>query len=246
MSPPAQNPDAGDLHPVLGYALTGGLVRHIRSPKLRESLRGRATELTAAGVTAAGKFVLADWLGLDLAYTIGAIAFWVTYVVLRQKADPTILQRWGFRKAGVNEATLLAGIALAAGAGFCVVYAVLAGGAVVNGNLALILLLYPAWGLIQQFLLVALLADNLMALTRERTPEFVIVMFSALVFSAIHFPETDLMVATFFLGAATTLIFFRTRNLWAIGVLHGWFASLFYFLVMGHDPLAPLLEAAFG
>ncbi|MFW5742275.1 MAG: type II CAAX prenyl endopeptidase Rce1 family protein [Spirochaetota bacterium] len=221
-------------------------MRHIRLPKLRESLRGRATELVAAGITAAGKFILADWLGLDLAYTVGAIAFWASYVVLRHKANPTILQRWGFRKAGVCEATVLSGLALAAGTAFCVLYAVFAGGAVVNGNLALILLLYPAWGLIQQFLLVALLADNLMALTRERTPEFVIVMVSALAFSAIHFPETDLMIATFFMGAATTLIFFRTRNLWPIGVLHGWFASLFYFLVMRHDPLMPLLEAAFG
>ncbi len=221
-------------------------MRHTRVPKLRESLRGRATELVAAGITAAGKFVLADWLGLELEYTIGAIAFWVAYVVLRHKANRTILQRWGFRRAGIDEASILSAIALAVGGGFCVVYAVLAGGAVVNGNLALIMLLYPAWGLVQQFLLVALLADNLMALTRERTPEFVIVMISALVFSAIHFPETDLMIATFFLGAVTTLIFFRTRNLWAIGVLHGWFASLFYFLVMGHDPLAPLLTTAFG
>lgn len=224
----------------------GAIVRHIRLPKLRGSLRGRATELVAAGVTAAGKFVLADWLGLRLEFTVGAIAFWVAYVVLRHKANPTVLQRWGFRRAGSGEATILSALALAVGGGYCLAHALVTGEAIVNGNLLLILLLYPAWGLIQQFLLVALLADNMMALTRERTPEFVIVMTSALVFSAIHFPETDLMIATFFLGAATTLIFFRTRNLWAVGVLHGWFASLFYFLVMGHDPLAPLLAAAFG
>jgi uncharacterized protein len=224
----------------------GGILKHVRVPKLRESLRGRATELVAAGLTAIGKFVLADWLKLDLEFTVGAIVFWVAYVVLRHKANPTVLKRWGFRRAGMEEASLLGAGAFIVGAGFCVVYAAAAGGAIVNGNLALIMLLYPAWGLIQQFLVVALLADNLMALTRERTPEFVIVMVTALVFSAIHFPETDLMIATFFLGAATTLIFFRTRNLWTIGVLHGWFASLFYFLVMGHDPLEPLLQAAFG
>ncbi len=221
------------------------MIDHVHLPGLRESLRGRRFELTAAAVTAAGKFILADWLELRLPYTVGAIAFWVAYVVLRHKANPTVLKRWGFRKEGARESAAFSGLALLVGGGFCVVYAVLGGDPIVNWNLALILLLYPAWGLIQQFLLVALLADNVMALRGERSQEFVVVMFSALLFSAIHFPETDLMIATFFLGAATTLIFFRTRNIWMIGVLHGWFASLFYFLVMGYDPLAPMLEAAF-
>jgi uncharacterized protein len=220
-------------------------VHHIQLSALRGSLRGRRTDLVAAGATAAGKFVLSDWLGMQLEFTVGAIAFWIVYVFLRYKANASILKRWGFRTEGLREASALGGIALATGTAFCVVWALVFDTAIVNWNLALIMLLYPAWGVVQQFLLVALFADNVMALTRERGPEFVVVMFSALLFSAIHFPETDLMVATFFMGAATTLIFFRTRNIWAIGVLHGWFASLFYFLVMGHDPLAPLLRAAF-
>ena len=217
---------------------------HLPLPKLREVRRGRVLELGAAAVTAAGKFIFADWLDLQLWYTVLAIIFWATYVMLRHKADPNVLKRWGFQRAGMREASLWCGLALLAGGGACVAYALVAGEAIVNANLALILLLYPAWGLVQQFLLVALLADNLMALTRERTSELAIVLVSALIFSAIHIPEVDLMVATFLLGAATTLIFFRTRNIWMIGILHGWFASLFYFLVLRHDPLAPLLDAA--
>jgi len=196
-------------------------------------------------VTAAGKFILADWLGFEGPFVVGAIAFWVLYVLLRYRTDPSILRRWGFRRTGLKEGFVLSGVALLVGASFCIVYAVTTGGGIVNRNLTLILMLYPAWGLIQQFLLVAIFADNVMALTREKTPDFVIVMFSALLFSAIHIPETSLMIATFFLGAVSTLIFFRTRNLWAIGVLHGWFASLFYFLVMEKDPLQPMLEVAF-
>lgn len=219
-------------------------MRHTHLPKLRESRRGRIFELSAAAATAAGKFVFTDWLDYQLPYTVGAIAFWTAYVVLRRRADESVVRRWGFARDGLREAAILSGFALVIGGGFSAGYAAIAGDALVNWNLALILLLYPAWGLIQQFLVVALLADNLMALTRERTPEFVVVMVSALVFSAVHVPETELMIATFFLGTATTLVFFRTRNLWMIGLLHGWFASLFYFLVLRHDPLAPLLEAA--
>ena len=219
-------------------------MHHIQLPTLRGERRGRALELAAAAVTAAGKFILADWLDLQLWYTVAAIIFWTTYVMLRHKADPSVLERWGFRRAGMREGAVLSGMALLVFGGFCVVYALVTREALITTNLLLLLLLYPAWGLIQQFLVVALLADNLMALTREQASEFVIVMISALLFSAIHIPEPGLMVVTFFLGAATTLIFFRTRNLWMIGILHGWFASLFYFLVLRHDPLAPLLAAA--
>ncbi len=219
-------------------------MRHIQLPSLRESPRGRAFELCAAAMTAAGKFVFTDWLEYQLPYTVGAIIFWAAYVMLRHKADESVVRRWGFRHAGLREAAVLSGLAFLAGGGFCVGYALISGEALVNWNLALLLLLYPAWGLVQQFLVVALLADNLMALMRERTPEFVVVMVAALVFSAVHVPETELMIATFFLGTATTLIFFRTRNLWMVGLLHGWFATLFYFLVLRHDPLTPLLEAA--
>jgi hypothetical protein len=218
---------------------------HVSLSSRRTILAGRYSELIAAAGTAAGKFILADWLGLDVPFVVGAIAFWVLYVLLRHKTDPSILRRWGFRRTGLKEGFVLSGIALLIGAAFCVAFALITGRGIVNRNLALILLLYPAWGLIQQFLLVAIFADNVMALTKEQTPEFVIVMMSSLLFSAIHIPETSLMIATFFLGAASTLIFFRTRNLWAIGILHGWFASLFYFLVMEKDPLQPMLEVAF-
>ena len=219
-------------------------MRHIQVPGLREDRNGRVFELGAAAATAAGKFILSEWLEFQLHFTIGAIIFWVGYVMLRHKADPSVLRRWGFRAAGLREATILSAGALAVGGGFCIVYALMSRSAIVGPNLVLLMLLYPAWGLVQQFLVVAIFADNLMALTRERSPEFVIVMVSALVFSAVHVPETELIIVTFFLGIATTLIFFRTRNIWMIGVLHGWFASLFYFLVLGHDPLAPLLAAA--
>jgi hypothetical protein len=221
-----------------------GLHREI-APR-RDVLRGRRRELVAAAITAAGKFVLADWLHLELLYLVSAVLFWVIYVASRVLADSDIVHRWGFQRAGLQEAAVLCGIALGIGGLFSIIYGTVADTALINPNLALILLLYPAWGLIQQFMLVAIFADNVMALSRGRASEFVVVMFAALTFSAIHFPEIPLMIATFFLGAATTLIFFRTRNMWLIGLLHGWFSSLFYFFVMGHDPLQPLLSIAFG
>jgi hypothetical protein len=32
------------------------------------------------------------------------------------------------------------------------------------------------------------------------------------------------------------VVYFRTRNLWALGIFHGWFATGLYFFVLGRDP----------
>ncbi|TVQ23121.1 MAG: hypothetical protein EA382_10695 [Spirochaetaceae bacterium] len=219
---------------------------HRATPRLRGNTTGRTGEIGAVTVTAAGKFVFGDWLDMHLEYLIVAVALWTIYIVTRRRSNPSVLRRWGFTTAGLAEAAVLSALALLAGAGFCVVYAVVTRTGIVSWNLVVLLALYPIWGLVQQFLLVALVADNVMAIRKERSQEFAVVMFAALLFSAIHFPEVPLMIATFFLGSATTLIFFRTRNIWMPGVLHGWFATLFYFLVMEVDPLEPLLAVAFG
>ena len=65
-------------------------------------------------------------------------------------------------------------------------------------------------------------------------------------FALVHVPVWPLVVATFALGLVTTQVYLRVGNLWVPGVFHGWFATLFYFLVLGEDPWAPLVQLAFG
>lgn len=216
------------------------------APKLRESLRGRPFELGAVTATAAGKFVFGEWLGLDFYYVVGACLFWAVFVGFRYKWNNSVLRRWGFTRRGFRRGMLLTVPYAAVGIGFCIVYGVASGNAVVSWNMAILLLLYPIWGTIQQFLVVALLADNVVALSNERVSETVAVLGAATLFAAIHVPETPLVFATFYLGIVTTSVFFRSRNLWAAGVFHGWYATLFYYLVMGQDPLGSILTAAFG
>lgn len=215
-------------------------------PKLRESLRGRPAELVAVTATAAGKFVFGEWLALDLYYVVGAVLFWAGFVAVRHARNPSVLHRWGFTRNGFRRGMRMTAPYAAIGIGFCVVYGLISGGAVVNWNMAFLLLLYPVWGTIQQFLVVALLADNVVALSGERVSETSAVLSAAVLFAAIHVPETPLVFATFYLGIVTTSVFFRSRNIWAAGLFHGWYATLFYHLVMGEDPLGSILAAAFG
>jgi hypothetical protein len=128
---------------------------------------------------------------------------------------------------------LLAPIMLLTAFGFAA-YGKFTGSMMLNRHILLICLLYPIWGLVQQFLIVALLAGNMKK--HSRIPEAGIVLLTALIFAGVHAPSIPLIGAAFILALVTTTVYFRERNLWALGIFHGWFATGLYFLVLGRDP----------
>ncbi|MFO7780806.1 MAG: CPBP family intramembrane glutamic endopeptidase [Spirochaetia bacterium] len=204
---------------------------------LREGLRGRGFELGAVVVTGVG-FVI---VGLSFLYIGAASLFWVAYVLARYRWDNDVFLRWGFRRAGFREAAKLSLPFAALAAAFSITYALIWGDPVLNAHFPLLLVLYPPWGVVQQFLVVALIAENLVAVGRGRISEPIAVVLTACGFAAIHVHDYRLVGATFLLGLVTTSVYFRTKNVWVPGVLHGWFATLMYFLVLGEDPWAELV-----
>lgn len=209
---------------------------------LRESLRGRGFELGAVVVTAAGFVVF----GLSFLYIGVASVFWLSYVLARYRWDRDVFARWGFRRAGFRRAMRLTLPFAAVGLGFCLLYGLVSDAALWSRDLVMLLVMYPPWGVVQQFLVVALVAENLIAFGRGRIGEPAVVVITAALFAAIHIPEYPLVPATFFLGLVTTSVYFRTKNLWVPGLFHGWFATLFYFLVMGKNPWSELVVGGFG
>jgi hypothetical protein len=190
-------------------------------------------EISAVLMTGLGNFVLADWLGLRLAFVVGACLFWIGFVAIRASADATALGAWGFTRRDLGRGLSdLAPVALLAVLVF-VAYGMFTGGLLLHWHIALIFPLYCVWGLIQQFLIVALLAGNLKKHTRM--PQRWIVLLTALVFAGAHAASVPLTVAAFFLAAVTTTVYFRTRNLWALGLFHGLFATALYFFALGQD-----------
>ncbi len=63
-----------------------------------------------------------------------------------------------------------------------------------------ILLLYPFWGIIQQFLVIGLIAGNLNDLKSVKVSNYVIILLTALLFGAIHAPYWWLVIGTFVLA----------------------------------------------
>jgi len=195
--------------------------------------------VAAVIVTGIAHLVIATWLDRQLLFILAAGAAWITFLAISAYRDPTAPREWGFTRLGFGRSLRLllpfALLAVPATAG----YGLLAGTLLLSWRLVPLLALYPAWGLVQQFLVVGLLAG---ALRRHgRLPDGVIVAVTSLLFAAVHLPSIPLAVVAGLMGAITTSVYFRAGNLFALGLFHGWVASLAYFFVLGIDPLAALL-----
>lgn len=125
------------------------------------SNKRRLVEIFAVVVTGLGKFIFMDWLDWRLPYISIAILGWITYILYRQKTVKGVLRYWGFRTDNFKEVLLLLlpfGL-LSVIAFFIVGY--IQGTINITWHILPILIIYPIWGTIQQFLMIGLVAGNL-------------------------------------------------------------------------------------
>ena len=111
------------------------------------------------------------------------------------------------------------------------------------GTFWLTVVLYPLWGIAQQFALQGLLARNLAGWLSR--PIALAVVASAL-FAASHYPRVELVLLSGAAGVFLTLCYHQVPNLWAVGIVHGVLGSLADYLVLGEDTGAAILRAVAG
>jgi hypothetical protein len=173
------------------------------------------------------------------------IAGWTVYLVVRVQRNPELREQWGLAPSA-NALPLLGVL------GPVMVVLVLAGAAFASTRgrpllppwLWLSLLVYPLWGLVQQWLVQALLVDNLRELHGLGVSALMLV--GAIGFGVVHIQHPLLVLATAALGAFYVFLFQRWRNLWPLAVCHGWLGSLFYPWVLGKNPMAELVGLVTG
>ena len=196
----------------------------------------RVFEIVAVFITALGKFVFMDSLALKLPFILTAIVFWTFYIFYRRNRNPGVTNYWGFRTGNflkVVQIILPFGV-LSLAVFICIgVYQQTIN---ITWHLIPILILYPVWGIIQQFLLIALVAGNLSDFKNPRLSKGIIIVLSALLFGLIHFPYVWLMIGTFILAIFYSLIYLKQRNIYALGIFHGWLAGFFFYTVVNRDP----------
>ena len=205
----------------------------------------RILEISAVILTAIGKFIFMDYLNWRFPFVAVAIISWVSYIIYRKNKQPGITKYWGFRTDNFKTVLkkvlpfgLLAVITFF-GIGFY------KGTLNITWHIIPILILYPIWGVIQQFLLIALTAGNLQDMKGQKLNKGIIILLAALLFGAIHYPFVWLMIATFILAMFYGWVYLSERNLYVLGLFHGWLGGIFYYTILERDPFLEMFEKLF-
>ena len=203
----------------------------------------RLFEIIAVIITGAGKFVFVDLLDQKLIYIITAILFWIVYSIIRMSTIKGIHKYWGLSKSNINPTLKIVGIiGIILICGF-VIYGLVFNKTKLSFNILFVLLTYPIWGLIQQFLMMSLFAGNLKDLKKIKLNYYLIVALTCIMFSIVHYPSRMLMIATFIMAIFYSVIFLKHRNIIPLGIFHGILGGLFYYFVLNKDPWMEMISA---
>jgi uncharacterized protein len=213
---------------------------HSRSTIAHHSVsdRRRKYEIIAVVFTGIGKLIFMDLLQWRFLFISVSIMGWTAYVIYQSRRVPGMLAYWGFRLDNFKKVTLriLPFGMVSMITFFAIGY--LRGTINISWHIIPILVLYPVWGTIQQFLVIALVAGNLQHLKENTLSEWVILVFTAMLFGLVHYPYHWLMLGTFILALLYGFIYCRERNVYVMGLFHGWLGGLFFYTVVGRDPFA--------
>ena len=198
--------------------------------------RRRVAEIIAVALTGLGKFIVMDHLELKFEYVTVTVLGWAAYIIHRHRTVPGILRHWGFRTDNFREVAKVvlpfAGTSIA----LFFLVGVLQGTINATWHILPLFITYPIWGTIQQFLIIGLVAGNLNAMDRRGSNKVLILVATALLFAGVHYPDRWLILGTFILALFYGWIYLRMRNVYVMGIMHGWLGALFYYTVVDRDP----------
>ena len=168
-------------------------------------------------------------------FIAGASAFWFGFVLVRARQNKQAFRNWGFRADNLWPASAAAGIVFVAGLLALGGYAKSEGSLDFPLHTLVLFLIYPIWGVIQQFLALGIFFNNLEQIDVLRRRRLLLVVGTAAIFGLIHFYDWRLAAATFAFELIAIPLYQRFRNLWPLGILQGWLGALFYLWVLHED-----------
>lgn len=179
-------------------------------------------------------------------FIAAAIISWSAYVLTRSRSETGLLKYWGFRNDNFfNTLKIVLPFGLLAIISF-VVIGLVQGTLNLSWHIIPIMIIYPIWGVIQQFLVIALFGGNLSELKKVSLKKPFVVLATALLFGAIHFPFLWLVAGTFVLALFYGSVYLKSRNLWVLGLFHGWLGGLFFYTVVDRDPFIEIFGMFFN
>src|SRR5207248_8839210 len=116
-------------------------------------------------------------------FIVGAVIFWASYVCWRSRNDPKALHNWGFRTDNLARAAVVALLVFLGITAIFGMFGLIRNTLSIPAHLFAQLLIYPAWGIIQQFLALAIVVGNLERTAFFQTRMLALVVVTALLFS---------------------------------------------------------------
>jgi hypothetical protein len=168
-------------------------------------------------------------------FIAGACLFWIVFVVARARQDENALRGWGLRADNLAATAAVSVAIFVVAASAFAVYASRHGPLQLPGHLLWVFILYPVWGLIQQFLMLSVVVGNLERVRVLNPRRGLIVLLGAGLFGLAHAYDLRLALGTFLFELVLVPLYLKYRNLWPLGVLHGWVGALFYLWILGRD-----------
>lgn len=202
----------------------------------------RLFEILAVILTGGSKILFINILELHAIYIVSAILFWVFYFVFRVRKQPWLLQYWGLTSSNLWETFRIVGTVGGLAILLFLGFAILMGNAIFSWNLLFVLLTYPFWGLVQQFVMMSIVANNLNDFQWKRIGFSQVIIITSFVFAIVHYPSIPLIIATFFMALFYSFVFLKKRNIIPLGFFHGILGGLFYYLVLEKDTWEILLR----
>jgi hypothetical protein len=171
----------------------------------------------------------------SVAFIAGACVFWVVFVAIRALQDKTVFGDWGFRTENLWPTAAACAALFCIGTAAMGLYATRQGSLTFPLHTLALFLIYPIWGLIQQFLALGIVVGNLERIIALGRRPLLLIVGTAVLFGFIHVYDWRLAAATFVFQLAAVPIYVRFRNLWPIGIAQGWLGALFYLWVLHED-----------
>lgn len=203
-------------------------------------------EITAVIITGLFKFIFVNVLELQLLFIIVSIVFWASYIAYRYTKNSSLLDYWGFTKNNFLKSFKNTGIFALICIVIFITYGIYNQFQVDKLHLLYVLILYPIWGTIQQFMVMSLVLGNLKDMVSAKIPLVILILISSLLFSAVHIPSLTLMLITFILALYYSQLFLKFRNLLPLGLFHGMIGGFYYYYVLNQDPWLDVIRMFSG
>src|SRR5262249_26509203 len=135
----------------------------------------------------------------NILFIIVVCLFWTGYVAFRVWQDKHVLGEWGFRKEGLAPTALICAglfVIIATAFGF---YSYFRGTLQFPWHTLILMLAYPFYGLMQQFLALAIVVRNLERIPALAGRKPLLVLLAASLFAVAHLNDGREMAGTFLL-----------------------------------------------